>query len=669
MPLHKACVMMRTTMKSLLLHADRRPRPWLQKLVRKVRSVTVLRKAAKKILFTREGQVRSAFTRLYALLKAADAASVSMAQAPAASRNYIPSVTQRCAPRLTVVAMARNESARAHDIMRHFCALFDRIVLIDHLSEDDTARIALSYNGHADTEVIVLRGLDQGYYQSEYMSACANALIREAATDWIFFLDFDEFLPFRDAASLRQALVDLAQWPVIHMHWHNIALSSLDPQTLQGAEGIIGPNVSEYKKIALNVRALDGSQDVTVDQGNHSVTFAGNDDICIGAHAFGLFHVPILGYQALKRKIGQGMRAIRETVGKDAKMGYHWRELAKEIEKLQENPDVMREIALRYSLPLKDVMTDVMAGKYTQGTRRIILRFAQCEPARVVDGPQTAGGEFTLDTITEALASCFPAASPQAASPQAALARFPAPLYCSLPARPAPGVDLEQALLAATMDMKESAASAADGHVPFLFTILEIFRPRRYVELGAHTGISFFAACQHIRENGNYGEAIAVGQWSEEPCSAEDGSSFAAFKHVLDANFHGTGKFIRGQMNAASAFEERSVDILYIKEPHTFDEIKDAHDVWRPKLTDNSVLILHNTSEHKSSFGVWQFFDSIRDEARASFQFHHGQGIGILAFGSPESNPAIALLEHFAARPENSECYFSYLRKKLYAVS
>lgn len=651
-------------MRWLLLHTDRRPRLWLQKLVRKVRSVAVLRTLAKKVLFTREGQVRAAFTRVYALLKAADAAALSRAAEPAASRKYLPSVSRRCRPRLTVVAMARNESARAHDIMRHFCALFDRIILIDHLSEDATARIALSYDGHADTEVIVLRGLDQGYYQSEYMSACANALIREAATDWIFFLDFDEFLPFRDACSFRQALVDLAHQPVIHMHWQNIALCDLDPQSLQGAEGILGPHVSEYKKIALNLRALDRGREVTVAQGNHSVSFAGDDQMHVGAHAFGLFHVPILGYEALKMKISQGMRAIQETVGKDAKLGYHWRELAGEIEKLNKNPDVMREIALRYSLPLKDVLTDVLAGRFTQGTRRIRLTFAQCEPARVAHGPQSASPEFTLETITQALACRFPAASPESAQ-----GGLPAPLYSSLPARPAPGVDMEQALLAATMDMKESAASVTDGHVPFLFTLLEIFRPRRYVELGAHTGVSFFAACQHMRENGNYGEAVAVGQWSDEPCGAEHGASFAAFKHVLDANFHGTGKFIRGRMNAASAFEERSVDILYVKEPYAFDEMQAAYALWRPKLTDNSVLILHHASEHRSNLGVWQFFDSIRDDARASFQFYHGQGIGILAFGSPENNPAMALLKHFAGRPERSECYFSHLRKKLYAAS
>lgn len=651
-------------MKGLLFHADGRPRWWLRQAVRGVRSTPALQRIARKMLFSREGQVRVVFTRVYALLKAAEAAANAAATDSAAhGQKHTPTVSQRCKPKLTVVAMARNESARAHDIMRHFCALFDRIVLIDHLSEDDTARIALSYNGYADTEVIVLRGQDQGYYQSEYMTACANALIREGATDWIFFIDFDEFLPFQGASAFRQALVDLAHWPVIHMHWHNIALRHLDPPTLQGVEGIIGASVSEYKKIALNARAL-GFQQVTIAQGNHSVKFSGDDNIHVGAHAFGLFHVPILGYQALKAKIAQGVRAMQETASKDPKLGYHWKELGKEIEKLEENPNLMREIALRYSLPLKDVMADVVAGRYTEGTRHIVLKFAQCGPASVIERQQPAVKTFTLDTIEEILASCFP---PLALSH--ALGQLPAPLYSSLPSRVAPCCSMEQALLAAAMETEIGAPSASDGHIPFLFILLELFRPRRYVELGAHKGVSFFAACQHIRENGKYGEAIAVGQWQENPPPSEHGYSFEAFKNILDAKFSGTGKFVRGDVNAAAAFAKESIDVLYVKEPHTFEDLKEIYEVWHKKLTNNGVFILHNTSEYKSDFGGWQLFNTIRDDAPASFQFYHNQGIGILAFGTPQNNPAIGLLEHFAERPENSECYFSYLRKKHYAAS
>lgn len=636
----------------------------LKHTIYKLKSFVVLRKIARKIIFTREGRVRTALSHVYAFLKAADAASLSLVEDHSAEQqDYDPSISLRCMPRLTVVTMARNESARAHDTMRHFCALFDRVVLIDHLSEDDTAWIALNYNGIARTEVIVLRGEDTGYYQSEYMSACANALIREAATDWIFFLDFDEFLPFRDASSFRQALVSLARHPVIHMPWHNVALRHLDPQTLQGVQGIIGPNVSEYRKIALNVRAL-GSRSVTVAQGNHSVSFAESDLSHVGVYAFGLFHVPVLGYQALKEKITQGVRAMRDTMGKDATLGYHWKELGNEIEHLEGQTELMREVALRYSLPLKDVMADVAAGKMTQGTRSLVLCFAQCELANIVAGTAPSPKSFTLDTITEVLASNFPPASPKPAR-----VPLPTPLYPVLPTRSACIPDLDSALLASALEMAADVPSVSDAHIPFLFALLEIFRPRRYVELGVDAGASFFAACRHMRANGNYGEAVAVGEWPECPGSKGYDKSFMDFKTFLDANFHGTGKFIRGAMNAAPVFEEQSVDLLCVRQPHSFEEIENIYAAWSCKLAENSVLILHHTSEYKSGFGIWQFFDLIRSRAYASFQFYHNQGIGILAFGSPEKNPAIALLEYCCKHPENSECYFSCLGRNFVQLS
>lgn len=144
--------------------------------------------------------------------------------------------------------MARNEALRADDIMRHFCALFDQVVVIDHNSDDDTAAVVSRYDGHNDTDVVVLRGEDRGYYQSEYMSAAAKALIAEGRSDWIFFLDFDEFLPFSNARDFRQALVSFASADLIHGHWYNLALQTFTEGSIFGAMAQVGPRPSSYAK-------------------------------------------------------------------------------------------------------------------------------------------------------------------------------------------------------------------------------------------------------------------------------------------------------------------------------------------------------------------------------------------------------------------------------------
>lgn len=309
-------------------------------------------------------------------------------------------------PKLTVVSMARNEGAAAHDKMRHFCALFDRVILIDHLSVDETAQIAKGYNGIAGTEVIVLRGEDSGYYQSEYMSAVANALLTEGASDWIFFIDFDEFLPFHDATSFRQALINLASYDIIHMHWHNLALTRFDIDTLQGAEAVVGPIVSDYVKIAINARRVKAGQ-ITVCQGNHAVVLPGENTPYVGKRVFELFHVPITSIDALRSKVAQGSRALQETIGgASSRGGGHWSDIFDQIDQLATDRDLVREVALNYGCSIDEILKSVAMGQLTASTRPITLKFAQTDQA---SSPAAMGvlDTFTLATIDALLASRF----------------------------------------------------------------------------------------------------------------------------------------------------------------------------------------------------------------------------------------------------------------------
>ena len=606
---------------------------------------------------------RSSDKRLRRLINSAGG---SKAMAPPA---YVSSFSARTEPKLTVIAMARNEAARAHDSLRHFCALFDKVVLIDHRSNDQTAQIAARYNGVNNTEVVVLRGEDAGYYQSEYMSAVANALIAEGRSDWIFFLDLDEYLPFQTTGDLRQALVDLGDHSVIHMHWCNLALTSFDVETFQGANVIMTPTVSAFVKVALNTRCLPVGK-VEVCQGNHAVILPNYYVPVVGERAFGLFHVPIAGLDALRRKVDQGSRALEETRGKVATLGDHWVEMSAQIDSLTTNADLVREVALNYGRPLKEIIASVSNGNLTADTRPLTLRFAQTEKADETD-QMAALESFTLDTIDKVVAQQFKRI-PADSDTLAALGQA---LYCSLPLRSSPVPELrtgrdriEHALLSAVTDIEVTVPTAWMGHIPFLFTLMETMRPRRYVELGTHAGFSFFAACQHIRSNGNYGEGVAIDLWTGDyQAGMYDESVFATFKLLLNRHFPKSGKYIRGNFSdAVASFEDKSIDLLHIDGLHTYAAVKEDYETWLPKLAENGVVIFHDTNEFQTDFGVWQLFEEVRGSAAVSFQFRHSHGLGVMAFGSPESNPAIELVEHLHKNASKMESYFSVLGKALY---
>ncbi|MGN7715304.1 class I SAM-dependent methyltransferase [Hyphomicrobiales bacterium] len=576
-------------------------------------------------------------------------------------------------PHLTCISMVRNEEVRADDMMRHLCALFDRVVIIDHLSTDRTSEIVARYNGHNGTQVVLFKATDVGYYQSEYMSAVARALVAERQSDWVFFIDFDEVLPFESRDSFEQALAPLTGADVVNLHWHNLATGEDARQSLQNAEVTVGPKVSPFVKIALNIPRLRGRK-VAIAQGNHATYLDGNTMPYIGERAFGIFHAPINGAASFRAKVNQGASAYASTVGHQASEGSHWRELNSAASRIVENPVLLREIALRYGEPFDVVAADVKAGRVTENTRPMTLKFAQVDPAPFeIPEPQTVL-EFDLGTIDTAMARTFKVAYKNTSEIESILSKpvyeTLEPLTRKLDQDPlARASRIHQAMISAATEIEVVALPTAwSGHKAFLFSLMEAMRPRRYVELGSHAGASFFSACQHLKMNDGYGEAVAVDIWEgDHQAGFYDEHVFNNFKYLLKKHFPKNGSYIRGYFNqAVNLFEKKSIDLLHIDGLHTYEAVKDDYETWLPALSENGVILFHDTSEYQGDFGVWQLFEEIKDQATASFRFRHCHGLGVMAFGDRETNPAIELLEHLAADPLRAENYYSTLGSALF---
>ena len=572
-------------------------------------------------------------------------------------------------PHLTCVSMVRNEAQRADDMMRHLTALFDRVVVIDHLSTDDTVEIVSRYDGHEGTEVVILKGRDEGRYQSEYMTAAAQALIAEGRSDWLFFLDFDEILPFRSLDTFRQALVPLTGADVIHFNWYNLAVEGGPFASFQGAQVTIGPKASSYTKVALNLPQLKDRK-ITVTQGNHAVLLPSSDAPYIGARAFGLFHLPINGEALFRAKLEQGVGTYEEAEGHDPSEGFHYREMNAEVDRLFQDENLQREVALRYGEPLSDILADAAAGKATSDTRSMTLFYAQTEPAPASGANPAIVPDFDLGTINAVMTQTFePTDSTFEDSRTHPYETLPSRTNRLDPNPLARAARVQHAMLSAATEIEVVALPTAwSGHKAFLFSLMEAMRPRRYVELGTHAGASFFAACQHMKINQAYGVAVAVDIWEgDHQAGTYDERVFNNFKCLLNKNFPKTGSYIRDYFsNAANLFEPGSVDLLHIDGLHTYAAVKEDYQTWRPKLSENSTIIFHDTSEYQTDFAVWQFFEEIEGDATASFRFRHCHGLGVLAFGDRELNPAIEFLEHLAEIPEMTESYYATLGSALF---
>jgi hypothetical protein len=195
--------------------------------------------------------------------------------------------------------------------------------------------------------------------------------------------------------------------------------------------------------------------------------------------------------------------------------------------------------------------------------------------------------------------------------------------------------------------------SAWIEHAPFAFWLCEALRPRRFIELGTHYGYSYFAFCQAIDRLGLGTTAYAVDTWQGDEqaglydesvsraVAERNGEKYSAFSTLLCSTFN----------DALRYFANGSVDLLHIDGGHHYDDV--AHDfaTWRPKLTEDAVVLFHHTSVREREFGAWKFFTEVAAQ-HPSFQFSHGHGLGVLAPGDRMPRLLAPLLH---ASPETAD--------------
>jgi hypothetical protein len=171
-----------------------------------------------------------------------------------------------------------------------------------------------------------------------------------------------------------------------------------------------------------------------------------------------------------------------------------------------------------------------------------------------------------------------------------------------------------------------------------MFAVVTLLRPRRFVELGVHSGCSFFAANQVMNALDLTAEAIAVDTWQGDPQAGfYDNQVFADFSHVLQTRYPQRSYYIRATFNdAVHSFDDGSIDLLHIDGFHTYDAVKNDFETWLPKMSDRGVIMMHDITVYERDFGVWQLWSEITARY-PTVSLQHCHGLGIVYVGAPES--------------------------------
>ena len=182
-------------------------------------------------------------------------------------------------------------------------------------------------------------------------------------------------------------------------------------------------------------------------------------------------------------------------------------------------------------------------------------------------------------------------------------------------------------------------------HAPFAFWLMEAHRPKLVVELGTHRGFSYCCFCQAIKRLGLDAKAFAVDTWQGDEHAGFYGEEIFQRLNAYHQRYSGFSRLVRSSFDdAASHFENGSIDLLHIDGRHFYDDVKHDFETWLPKLSSRSLVLFHDTNVRERGFGVYKFWSELK-ESHTSFEFVHEHGLGVLGSGDIRSEDISGLIE------------------------
>jgi len=175
------------------------------------------------------------------------------------------------------------------------------------------------------------------------------------------------------------------------------------------------------------------------------------------------------------------------------------------------------------------------------------------------------------------------------------------------------------------------------GHLPFAAWLVQQFKPRLLVELGSHTGNSYFSFCQAVNQHNTGTECYAVDTWQGDEHAGYYGDE--VYRLVNEHNqlhYAGFSKLLRMTFDEAlSHIADGSVDLLHIDGLHTYEAVRHDFETWLPKLAPGAVVLFHDTMVRELGFGVWKLWAELQDKYPANLEFTHSHGLGVLQLDGP----------------------------------
>lgn len=201
------------------------------------------------------------------------------------------------------------------------------------------------------------------------------------------------------------------------------------------------------------------------------------------------------------------------------------------------------------------------------------------------------------------------------------------------------------------------------GHLPFAAWLIQETSPKIFVELGTHSGNSYFSFCQSVVEAGISSKCYAVDTWQgDEHAGQYNEDVFAKVYAHHQENYAAFSRLLRMTFDdAVTYFADESIELLHIDGLHTYEAVRHDFETWLPKLAPRAVVMIHDTNVRERDFGVWKFWVELQERYPNNLEFIHSHGLGVLQLNNVTNEKKLEWLQPGSVEKQRLLNYFSVL--------
>jgi len=208
------------------------------------------------------------------------------------------------------------------------------------------------------------------------------------------------------------------------------------------------------------------------------------------------------------------------------------------------------------------------------------------------------------------------------------------------------------------------------GHIPFAAWAVKKITPRIFVELGTHTGNSYFSICEAIKKSSLETKCYAVDTWiGDDHAGGYQEAVFETVSSFNEKNYPNFSSLLRMTFDEAlSNFNDGTIDLLHIDGLHTYEAVRHDFETWLPKLAIGAVVFFHDIGVQEHNFGVWKFWEELKAIYPNNFEFIHSHGLGVLRLSKAEQDQRLPIFDLDLQDQDVIRNYFSTLGHQVLQV-